>query len=334
MTGISAEDIWGLSEKEFLTLLDSGRFASTTRKVTFYTPSFAYHKATPVGCSRAKFHTISVTGNACALGCKHCGGRVLETMHPAETPEKLFALAKRLKRDGMVGCLVSGGCLPDGSVPLGEFAPVLGRLKWELGLTVTVHTGIVSRATVEALKEAGVDAALMDVIGSDETLRHVLNLDVTTGHYEDSLRALSAAGLRFVPHVIVGLQDGKLGGEFEALRMIRRYEPSALVVIAFMPIRGTEMEHVKPTPPVDVARVVAAARLMSPATPLALGCMRPKGRHRTETDVLALRAGADAVAFPSEEAIKYAEARGMEIAFSPCCCSQVYVDMGVRSGSK
>jgi uncharacterized radical SAM superfamily protein len=334
MTEVSAEDIWSLSEKDFLALLNSGRLASAKRRVTFYAPSFAYHKAASASCSQAKFPTISVTGNACALGCKHCGGKVLETMHPAETPQKLFALATRLKREGAVGCLVSGGCLPNGSVPLDEFAPILGRMKRELGLTVTVHTGIINLSTAKALKDVGIDAALIDVIGSDDPLKQVLNLNVTTGYYEDSLRALSGAGLRFVPHIIVGLQDGKLDGEFEALRMISRYEPSALVGIAFMPIRGTEMEHVKPPSAIDIARVVATARLMFPATPLALGCMRPKGRHRAETDVLALRTGVEGMAFPSEEAIKYSEAHGYEVGFSPYCCSQIYVDMTVRTVSK
>jgi uncharacterized radical SAM superfamily protein len=51
-------------------------------------------------------------------------------------------------------------------------------------------------------------------------------------------------------------------------------------------------------------------------------------------DVLALKAGVDAVAFPTEEAIEYAEAHRYGVGFSPCCCSQIYVDIGVRSGSK
>jgi uncharacterized radical SAM superfamily protein len=333
MPPVSANEIWSLSEKEFVDLLESGTLMSRSGKVRFYAPSFAYHK-THSNCSRAKFPTISVTGNACALGCKHCGGKVLETMHPAKSPDELFELAKKLKRDGAVGCLVSGGCMPNGSVPLGEFIPVLGRMKRELGLTVLVHTGIVNLVTAKALKEADVDAVLIDVIGSDDTMKRVCNLNVPAGYYEDSLYALTSVGLPVVPHVIVGLNNGQLDGEFDALTMIRGFEPSALVIIAFMPIRDTEMEHVKPPSPADIAKVVATARLMFPETPLALGCMRPKGKHRVETDVLALKAGVDAVAFPSEEAVEYAEAHGFDVAFSPCCCSQIYADMTGRSASK
>jgi len=334
MSLFSAEEIWNLKDDELIELLNSGTLEPAPRKVSFYTPSFAYHKPTPISCSQPKFPTISITGKTCALGCKHCGGRVLQTMQPAETPEKLFALAQRLKHEGATGCLISGGCLPNGSVPLDKFIPVIGRMKRELGLTVTVHTGIVSQATATKLREADVAAALIDIVGSNETLKHVLNLNVTTNSYEHSLKALSSAKLSFVPHVIIGLQDGKLGGEFEALQMIRRYEPAGLVVIAFMPIRGTEMEHVKPTQPGDIVKVVATARVMFPATPLALGCMRPKSKDRAKTDVLALKAGVDAIAFPTEDAVTYAEAHEMEVAFSPYCCSNIYIDQHVRSRSK
>ena len=334
MNKFSADKVWGSSERELLSLLDSNALVSRTEKVKFYTPSFAYYKANPNCSSQATFPTISVTGKECALACKHCGGKVLETMYPAETPMKLFELAKKLKREGAVGCLVSGGCLPNGSVPLERFIPVLGRMKRDLGLIVIVHTGIVNSATAEALKEVGVDAALIDVIGSNVTMKQVCNLNVTLKDYEGSLRALHSAGLNFVPHVIVGLRNGVLDGELQALKIISRYEPSAVVVIAFMPVRGTEMQTVEPPSPAAIARVIATARLMFPETPLALGCMRPRGKQRAETDVLALKAGADAIAFPSDEAVKYAEEHGFEVAFSPYCCSQIYMDISARSVSK
>ena len=216
--------------------------------------------------------------------------------------------------------------MPDGSVPLKQFIPAIEKIKRELGLTVFVHTGIIDAVTATALKTAGVDAALIDIIGSDETIRKVYNLNVTTKDYAKSLKALQEAGLNFVPHVIVGLDDGKLKGELDALKIIASVKPSAIVVIAFMPIHGTAMANAKPPTPADIARVAATARLMFPETPLVLGCMRPKGKHRAETDVLALKAGVDAIAFPDEEAVKYAEAQGYAFSFSSYCCAQIYVD--------
>jgi uncharacterized radical SAM superfamily protein len=331
---LSAETIWRASTKELVDLLNTGALTAKPKTVHFYAPSFMYYKTRYYRSSQTRFPTVSVTGTACALNCKHCGGKVLETMRPAETPEKLFALAAKLKQQGASGFLVSGGCLPDGSVPLKPFIPAIEKIKRELGLTVFVHTGIINSDTALALKTAGVDAALIDIIGSDETVKKVYNLNVTVKDYARSLNALQEAGLNLVPHVIVGLHDGKLKGELEALKIIASVKPSAIVVIAFMPIHGTAMADAKPPQPAEIAKVTTAARLMFPRTPLALGCVRPKGKHRTETDILALKAGVDAIAFPSEEAVKYAEVKGYEFSFSSHCCAQIYVDAAFRSSSK
>jgi lipoyl synthase len=329
MARLSCESIWNLNEKELLSLLDSGTLKPKENQIRFYAPSFTYYKTKHFCSSTTEFPTISVTGNTCALNCKHCGGKVLETMHPALSSKELFELGIKLKHNGAVGCLVSGGCLPDGSVPLDEFLPVLKRFKRELGLTVFVHTGIIAQKDTVALKETGIDAVLIDIIGSAETIKKIYNLKVTVQDYADSLKALQDSKLSFVPHVIVGLNEGKLDGELKALQMIQQVKPSALVIIAFMPIHGTEMEKVAPTKPIDIAKVAAMARLMFPLTSLVLGCMRPKGKARSMTDVLALKAGVDAIAFPSEEAIEYAKIKGYYASFSSYCCAQMYVD-GVK----
>jgi uncharacterized radical SAM superfamily protein len=330
----SAEAIWRSSKKDLIDLLNTDTLAPKTKVAKFYAPSFTYYKTNYYRSLPSQFPTLSLTGTACALNCKHCEGKVLETMSPAETPEKLFALAEKLKQQGALGCLLSGGCTPDGSVPLSGFIPAIEKIKRELGLTVFVHTGIIGSDTAVALKNAGVDAVLIDIIGSDETIKKIGNLNATVKDYAGSLSALQQAGLNIVPHVIVGLDDGKLKGELDALKMVAAVKPSAVVVIAFMPIHGTAMAKVKPPQPADIARVTAAARVMFPITPLVLGCVRPKGKHRAETDILALKAGVDAIAFPSEASVKYAEAQGYKFSFSSYCCAQIYVDSAFRSFSK
>jgi uncharacterized radical SAM superfamily protein len=325
MAQLSPNKIWHANQKDLLRLLDT-RTLVPEPKVRFYAPSFMHYKTSYYCSSPTCFPIVSVTGTACALNCRHCGGKVLQTMHPANTPEKLFELGAELKQNGALGCLVSGGCLPDGSVPLKQFIPAIEKIKRKLGLMVFVHTGIIDAATATALKTAGVDAALIDIVGADETIRKVYNLNVTTKDYANSLKALHEAGLNFVPHVIVGLHYGKLKGELNALKIIASVKPSAIVLIAFMPIHGTAMAKVKPPQPADIAKITATARLIFPRTPLALGCVRPKGKHRAETDILALKAGVDAIAFPSEEAVKYAEKQGYKLSFSSYCCAQIYAD--------
>lgn len=326
----SAEAIWRIKTKKFLDFLNTNVLAPKPRKIHFYSPSFMYYKTSYYSSTLTHFPTLSLTGTACALNCKHCGAKVLETMQPADTPEKLITTAGKLKQQGGYGFLLSGGCLPDGSVPLTSFVPAIEKIKRELDLTVFVHTGIIKLDVAIALKNAGVDAALIDIIGSDETAKQIGNLNVTTKDYNNSLKALQQSGLNFVPHVIVGLQDGKLKAELEALKLIAAVKPSAIVVIAFTPFHGTAMEDVNPPQPVEIARVTAAARVMFPRTPLALGCVRPKGKYRVETDILALKAGVDAIAFPHEEAVRYAETQHYEFIFSSRCCAHIYMDAAER----
>jgi uncharacterized radical SAM superfamily protein len=327
MKQLLPETVWHMSDKELANLLDTGALVSKSKKIRFYAPSFMYYKTSYYCSSPTDFPTISLTGKGCALKCRHCGGKVLETMYPATTPKKLLDLCAQLKHNGALGCLISGGCLPDGSVPVEKFVDEIKKVKCELGLTVFVHTGIIDFDTAKELKNAGVDAALIDIIGSDETIREIYNLNVAVKDYESSLKALHEVGIIFVPHVIVGLHYGQLKGEFEALKMISLYKPSALVMIVFMPIHGTEMSTVEPPKPENIAKVITAARLMFPTTPLVLGCMRPKGKHRIKTDILAIKAGVDAIAFPTEEAVKFAENQGYTTSFSSFCCSQIYTDL-------
>jgi uncharacterized radical SAM superfamily protein len=297
------------------------------RRIRFYAPSFMYYKSGHFCSSPTAFPSISVTGSFCALKCKHCGGKVLNTMLPALTPQRLVEVCREVKAKGGLGCLISGGCLPDGSVPLEKFVDAIAVVKKTLGLTLVVHTGVIDPSLAQRLREAGVDAALIDIIGSDETIREIYQLNVSVADYDKSLRALHESGIPLVPHVLVGLHYGKLKGEFEALQMIAKYSPSAVIVIALMPIHDTLMETVAPPSPIDVAKVLVASRLMLPKTPLVLGCMRPKGKHKAETDVLAVKAGVNAVAFPADQAIKLAESMHVETSFSSLCCSQIFDDL-------
>jgi uncharacterized radical SAM superfamily protein len=326
MSNLDAETVWRMPKKDLVSLIESGCFYNRTGKIRFYAPSFVYYKSKYFRSSHGAFPSISITGSSCALKCKHCNGKVLDTMVQALSPEELFGVCAELKKDGAVGCLISGGCLPDGSVPINRFVDTIAKIK-KLGLTVITHTGVIDYSTAKRLKDAGVDAALLDIIGSDETIREIYRLDVNVEDYDRSLRALHESRLPFVPHVLVGLHYGELKGELQALKMVSKYSPSAVIIIAFMPIRGTPMEKVVPPEPEDIARILVSARLLMPETPLALGCMRPKGKHRINTDLLAVRAGVDAIAFPVEEAIQLAESLNLETSFSPLCCSQIFEDI-------
>ncbi len=322
----SAQEIWNLTNKELLDLINRHKIVKEPRLVHFYNPTFNSYQKKSCLFANYSFPTISITGACCALNCKHCGGKLLQTMHLAPTPEHLFNLCKKLKQTGAIGCLISGGCLPNGSVPIDQFIPTLARIKQDLGLTIFVHTGVIDYSTAHNLKKAEIDAALIDVIGNNQTILQTYNLKISTQDYQKSLEALQDAKLHFVPHVIVGLDNGKIKGEFDALHIISKYNPSAIVIIAFIPIPGTIMAKTTPPAAIDVARIVAVARVLFENTPLALGCMRPKGKLRDKIDLLSLKAGIDAITHPTDSVVQYAKENNYQIELSAMCCAHILKD--------
>jgi uncharacterized radical SAM superfamily protein len=300
-------------------------YFSVPGMIHFDTP---FYKAT----DPLRFPAISVTGNKCHLNCEHCKGRLLETMIPATTPKQLLEACGRIKAQGGRGCLISGGSLKDGSVPLMNFIPHIKRIKREMGLEVVVHTGIVYPKLAEALAEAEIDAAMIDIIGSNESIKSVYHLNLTVDDFDRSLFLLEKNHIPIVPHVLVGIHYGKLKGEEETLRILSKYHPAAVIIVALSPLERTPMEYLTPPSPLDIARVTLASRLMMQDTPVLLGCARPLGEHKSETDILAIKAGVNGIAYPSEEGYNYAKKIGLEIRFSEECCALMSKDLPSLGG--
>ena len=268
---------------------------------------------------RSRFLHVSITGAACALACAHCQGQLLQTMVPATTPPELLRLGRELHTRGGEGLLVSGGADERGRVPLLPYGEVLAQLA-DLGLRVIVHCGLPDRATVRTLKDAGVEQVLLDVVGDAETCRAVLGLDRTPADYRAALELLHAEGLSVAPHIVAGLHGGRMRGECEALEMVAQVGVQRLVIVVFTPRTGTPLAQRQPPAVEEVARLLAAARLRLPTTPLSLGCMRPAGAYKTALDGLAVRAGVNAIAFPAEAVPAAAASLGLDCVYGSLCC--------------
>jgi uncharacterized radical SAM superfamily protein len=168
---------------------------------------------------------------------------------------------------------------------------------------------------------------MIDIIGSTETLKTVYHLDVTDQVFESSLNLLEQNEIPIVPHILVGINFGKLKGEKKALEIISRHKVAAIIVVALMPLEKTPMENMICPQPMDISRVILAARLTNRKTPLILGCARPIGKQKSETDILAIKAGINGIAYPSEEGYVFAKKNGFKISFSEMCCSLIYKEM-------
>jgi len=295
-------------------------------EIWFYAPSLMVYSTDYFEIkNKYKFVPISITGTKCQLQCDHCKTKILETMFKAESPEYLNKIVRDLVINrGCEGILISGGSRIDGTVPFLDFIDVIKNIKDELGITIILHSGLVSEEIARLLAETGIDAVMLDIIGHNATIKQIYHLNRKIEDFEQSLQNLNNYKIPFVPHIILGLHYGKILGELDALRMIKKYNPASLVLLVLMPFENTPMENVKPIPPHKFARFAVISRFMFPKIPILLGCARPVGDHKLETDIFALKSGLNGIAFPCQEAIEYAMKKGYQINFSETCCSLIY----------
>jgi uncharacterized radical SAM superfamily protein len=266
-----------------------------------------------------KYPAISITGPECRLQCEHCRAKILSPMIHAQEPDLLVEKCIQLEKKGNLGVLISGGCDEEGRLPWGEFIAAISEVKKQTGLRVSIHCGFVDDTTALRLKSAGVDQVLIDVIGDDETYRKIYHLESGVGRLLASLEALERARLSIVPHLVCGIYDGKIRAERQAIEIISRFDVGLLVIVSLMRIPGTPMWGVASPPAGDVARLAAEARVKMPETQISLGCARQRGDTILET--LAIDAGVNRLALPSEAALERARYYGLEMRYHRTCCS-------------
>jgi hypothetical protein len=287
------------------------------------TPGFrAYATDEIEGCRRGRFPAFSITGGACALDCDHCQAKILQPMIPATRPEVLEREVRaRAAAGNLAGFLLSGGSNRRNEVPFERFLPAIARLKAELPhLRIAAHTGLVDRARAERLAAAGVEIAMLDVIGAEATIREVYHLDRPVADFEAALEALVATTLRVVPHVVIGLHYGRVLGEIRALEIIARHRVDACILVVVMPA-FTRAGRFRAVDPGEVADVCLAARELLPERRVLLGCARPPGAARRLIDAYALLAGLDGIAFPAEGIVALASVLGRSLDQAHACCA-------------
>lgn len=294
-------------------------------QVNFYTPTFKHHETSEVAaCGKNAWPAISITGGDCKLQCDHCKAKILEPMIPARTPAELARLVDDLVPQGTKGFLLSGGSDHRNVVHFEPYFPVVRRIKDQYPhLKIAMHTGLATPEFARGMEDAGVDVAMMDVIGSQDTITQVYHLKRTVDDFEASLEALTATRMKVVPHIVLGLHYGKLLGEWNALDIVRRHTPDALVLVVIMPIYAPSSRPFATPETREIGKFFIDARVALPDTSVLLGCARPQGMHRLATDAYAVMAGLNGIAFPSDGMLALAKHLEREVRVTPSCCSMI-----------
>ncbi len=253
------------------------------------------------------FPSISITGDACALSCPHCEKRFLRGMTHISDAEELYKFACELEKSGGKGFLLSGGCNEQGMVPIKDYCNALSLIKDNTSLELNIHTGLPDRDLVKRLSEIDVDVVSYDMIGSEETIKMIYGLDVSPLEYKNGYKALKESGIKVVPHITVGLNAGKLKGEFKAIDMID--DGSKIVLNTLIPTYFGDSVKKK-----DLLSVID---YISPDTEIIIGCMRERGRN--ELEIESLKRGVEGIVLPSKKTERWAK-RKFEVKRTNKCC--------------
>ncbi|MBI1418941.1 MAG: radical SAM protein [Limimaricola sp.] len=293
------------------------------RPIRFSTPTFKEYQGAEIqGCGKNSFPAFSITGGACALDCDHCQAKILEPMIAATRPEVLDQKVRDLiLMQDLQGFLLSGGSNRRNEIRYEKFYPVIEGLKRDFPhLKVAIHTALTDEAAAKRMEAAGIDTAMMDVIGSDDTIREVYHLDRPVEDFEATLAALTATKMEISPHIVIGLHYGEIRGEARALEMVARYPVNALVLVVIMPFYARPGTFRTPST-TDVGRIFLQARHAMGERQVLLGCARPAGTHKQVTDAYAVMAGLDGIAFPADGAVATCDAVGRAFTQENACCS-------------
>jgi lipoyl synthase len=305
--------------------------------VHFYTPTFkSYQTSELKSCGKNAWPAVSITGGDCKLQCDHCKAAILEPMIPARTPEELWRVVNELIDDGAHGLLLTGGSNHRNEVEYAPYYETIRRIKdRHPEFRIAAHAALMDADSALSMAQAGVDVAMMDVIGAQETITNVYHLRRSVDDFEATLENLVRTPMRVVPHIVIGLHYGRMLGEWRALEIIQRHLPDAVVLVVVMPFYAPEKKPFETPDPVEVGRFFRSARKALPDTPLLLGCARPPGEARMQIDTYAVMAGLDGIAHPADGAVELAARLGRRVRVTPACCSIVVGDevMALHEGS-
>jgi lipoyl synthase len=296
---------------------------NVSRPIRFSSPTFKEYESDELsGCSKNTFPAFSITGAGCALNCDHCQKKILEPMIPTIKPQLLDNKVRDLiMLQNLQGFLLSGGSDKNNEINYERFYPVIEGLKRDFPyLKIAIHTALLDYAGAKRMESAGVDTAMTDIIGAQETINQVYHLNRPVADFEETLSSLTATKMDIVPHIVIGLHYGKILGEENALEIVAKYPVNSLVLVVIMPFYAKENTFQTPDPK-DIGEFFLKARKKMGDRKVLLGCARPPGKHKIITDAYAIMAGLDGIAYPADGAVSVAKMINRPFEQAHSCCS-------------
>lgn len=243
-----------------------------------------------------KSQLLSIKTGGCPEDCGYCSqsshfdtGLTVEKLMPLD---EVVAAAKRAKQGGADRFCMGAGwrSLKDRDLP--KVAAMISAVKAE-GLETCVTLGMLEDGQAEKLKDAGLDYYNHNLDTSPEYYTTV----VTTRTYADRLDTLGkarVAGMKLCTGGILGMGEGREDriGLIHELSKLTPH-PESVPINMLVPIKGTPLGESPEVSVTEMARVIAACRIVFPKSWVRLSAGR-EGMSEGE-QALCLLAGANSI---------------------------------------
>jgi biotin synthase len=242
---------------------------------------------------------LSIKTGACPEDCKYCA----QSAHYAKTTglkretlldvDDVLQKARRAKAAGASRFCMGAAWREVKDGPAFDSVLAMVRGVRELGMEACVTLGMLSQAQADRLAEAGLTAYNHNLDTSPEFYGEI----VTTRTYQDRLDTLACvrrSGVQVCCGGIIGLGETveDRARLLQTLANLSRH-PESVPINALAAVPGTPLGDQPPVDPLDLVRMVAAARIMMPLSRVRLSAGR---RELTkEAQILCFLAGANSI---------------------------------------
>jgi biotin synthase len=240
---------------------------------------------------------LSVKTGGCPEDCGYCSQSSHHSSDVKGEPmlklDEVLAAARRAKEAGATRfCMGAAWREVKDNVAFDRVIEMVRGVK-SLGLEACVTLGMLNEDQAKRLKEAGLDAYNHNLDTSREHYRSI----VSTRRYDDRLRTLRAvreAGITVCSGGIIGMGES-IDDRCALLVELATLDPhpESVPVNALVRIPGTPLEHLPPVEPLELVRMVAAARILMPKSRVRLSAGRKELSR--EAQLMCLYAGANSI---------------------------------------
>lgn len=226
-----------------------------------------------------KASLLSIKTGGCPEDCAYCP----QSAHHKEVglqkehfldPERVVEMAARAQRLGAERFCMGAAWrkVRDGA----EFDAVLEMVRGvrDLGMEACVTLGMLQPHQAEALADAGLTAYNHNLDTGPEFYGEIIG----TRTYRDRLETLKyvrEAGITICCGGIIGMGES-LRDRAEMLAVLASFDPhpESVPINALIPVAGTPLGHLPRIRPIEMVRMVAAARILMPKTRVRLSAGR------------------------------------------------------------